>query len=205
MTLTAQSVLADLDAALPRATDLWRGAALRQIVKLFLAGAESFSSEQVALFDEVICRLIKKKLDRVQLAELSNALAGVGNAPPKMLAGLAHNSDIAVSGPVLQQATALSDDEFAEIAENDRGNAAVLAKIAARKELSEAVTDVLLKHGSAAVRRKILDNSQARVSEMGFALLVSSIDGDKSLAAAILARNDMPAELRPFVEAALNP
>lgn len=204
MALTAQSVLADLDAALPQATDSWRGAALRQIVKLFLAGAQAYSGEQVAVFDEVMCRLSKKKLDRAQLTELSATLAGIGNAPPKMLGTLARNSDIAVSGPVLEQATALSDAEFAEIADKDRGNAGVLAKIAARRELSEAVTDVLLKHGNAAVRRKILDNPQARVSEMGFALLVSGINGDKSFAAAIMARQEMPAELRPFVEAALS-
>ena len=204
MALTAQSVLADLDAALPKATDSWRGAALRQIVKLFLAGAESFSGEQVALFDEVMCRLAKKKLDRTQLAELSGKLAGLGNAPPKMLSSLARHSDIAVSGPVLEKATALPDAEVAEIAEKDRGNQNVLAKIALRSELSEAITDVLLKHGNAAVRRKILDNPRAQVSEMGFALLVSGINGDKSFAAAIMARNELPAELRPFVEATLS-
>jgi uncharacterized protein (DUF2336 family) len=204
MALTAQSLLADLDAALPQASDTWRGAALRQMVKLFLAGAESYSGEQVAVFDEVMCRLIKKKLDRTQLTELSNKLAGIGNAPPRMLASLARNSDIAVSGPVLEQAKALPDAEFAEIADKDRGNQNVLAKIAARSELSEPVTDILLKHGNAAVRRKILDNPQAQVSEMGFALLVSGINGDKSFAAAIMARKELPDELRPFVEAALS-
>ena len=205
MALTAQSLLADLDAALPRASDSWRGTVLRQMVKLFLAGADSYSGEQVALFDEVMCRLAKKKLDRVQLAELSNTLAGIGNAPPKLLASLARNSDIAVSGPVLERATALPDAEFAEIAEKDRGNATILAKIAARSELSEEITNVLLKHGNTAIRRKILENPQAKISEMGFAHVVSGINGDKSLASAIIARNDMPEELRPFVEAALSP
>jgi len=205
MALTAQSLLADLDAALPRASDSWRGTALRQMVDLFLAGAPTYSGEQVAVFDEVMCRLIKKRLDRTQLAELSSTLAGIGNAPPKMLANLARNSDLAVSGPVLEQAKALSDEEFAEIAEKDHGNQSVLAKIAARSELSEPITNVLLKHGNAAVRRKVLDNPGAQVSEMGFAHLVSGINGDKSLAAALMAREGLPEELRPFVEAALSP
>ena len=40
---------------------------------------------------------------------------------------------------------------------------------------------------------------------MGFARLVSAINGDRALAAAIAGRPEMPAELRPFVDAALGP
>ncbi len=39
MALTTQSVLSDLDATLPQATDAWRSTALRQIVELFVSGA----------------------------------------------------------------------------------------------------------------------------------------------------------------------
>jgi uncharacterized protein (DUF2336 family) len=202
MALTAQSVLSDLDATLPRASETWRSTALRQIVELFLSGADCYSSEQIALFDEVMGRLIKK-IARARLAELSAALAGVGNAPANVLASLARHADLAVCGPLLERAKALSDTDLIEIADKDRIDPAVLARIAARGELSEPVTDVLLKRGNGAVRRKILDNPKARVSEMGFARLVSAINGDKALAAAIAAHPEMPAELRPFVDAAL--
>ena len=202
MTLTAQSVLSDLDAALPQATDSWRSTALRQIVELFVSGADSYSGEQVAVFDEVMGRLIKK-MDRARLIELSGALAGVGNGPAKVLASLARHVDPAIYGPVLERASALPDTDLIEIADKDRIDPSILAKIAARGELSEPVTEVLLKRGNSAVRRKVLDNPKARVSEMGFARVVSAINGDKTLAAAIAARPEMPAELRPFVDAAL--
>lgn len=203
MALTAQSLLDDLDAALPQATHTWRSTALRQIVELFLSGAESYSGEQIALFDAVIGRLVKN-LDRQRLAELSNALAGVDNAPPKILASLARHPDIAICGPVLERGKPLRDSDLVAIAETDRLDQSVLLKIASRSELSDVVTDALFKRGNAAVRQKILDNPRARISEMGFARLVSALNGDKALAAAIAAREGLPAELKPFLDAALS-
>lgn len=202
MALTAQTLLSDFDASLPQASDSWRHTALRRIVDLFMSGADAYSSEQIALFDEVMTRLIKK-MDRTGLIELSGALASVDRAPAKVLASLARNADAAICGPVLEGARALPDTDLVDIAGKDRIDPTVLARIAARSELSEAVTDILLKRGNAAVCRKVLDNPTARVSEMGFARLVSAINGDKALAAAIAARPEMPAELRPFVDAAL--
>jgi uncharacterized protein (DUF2336 family) len=202
MALTAQSLLSDLDATLPQATETWRSTALGQIMELFVSGADFYSGEQIALFDEVMGRLIKK-MDRARLAELSGALAGVNHAPARVLASLARHADPAVNGPVLERAKALPDADLVEIADKDRIDPSVLTKIAARDELSEAVTDVLLKRGNAAMRRKIIENPKARVSEMGFARVVSAISSDKALAAAIAARPEMPDELRPFVDAAL--
>jgi hypothetical protein len=73
MTQAAQALLADLDTALPQATESWRGTALRRIVDLFLSSAGRYSEDQVALFDAVMCRLMHKDVDRTLLAELSNA------------------------------------------------------------------------------------------------------------------------------------
>ncbi|MFY9693422.1 MAG: hypothetical protein WA776_01570 [Xanthobacteraceae bacterium] len=44
--------------------------------------------------------------------------------------------------------------------------------------------------GQPSIQRKILDNPNARVSEEGFARLVSAVNGDKSFAAAVAARQD---------------
>jgi uncharacterized protein (DUF2336 family) len=202
MAVTAQSLLSDLDARLPQESASWRGTALRQVVALFLSNADAYSGEQIALFDEVMDRLTKK-LDRAQLAELSAALAGVSQAPSKLLASLACHADPAVCGPVLEHWNALPDTAMITIVDKDGADPGTIAKIAARNELSESVTDALIKRGNAAMRRKLLDNPKARLSEMGFARLVSAINGDKALAAAIAARPELPAELRPFVDAAL--
>jgi uncharacterized protein (DUF2336 family) len=204
MALTAQSLLADLDIALPQASTFWRSTALRQIVSLFLSGAALYNREQIALFDEVMCRLIKN-LDRTQFAALSSAMAGADNAPPKILSILARHVDIAVSGPILERAKALPDAELVEIADADRLDQSVLLKIASRGKLSETVTDALLKRGNRVVREKIVANPNARISELGFARLVSAVSGDQELAAAVAARQEVPPELRPFLDATLNP
>jgi uncharacterized protein (DUF2336 family) len=204
MPLTAQSLLDDLDDALPQMSAFWRSTALRQILALFLSGAALYNREQIDLFDEVMCRLIKN-LDRIQFAALSNALAGIDNAPPKILTILAHHVDIAVSGPILERAKTLPDAELVEIAETDRLDQSVLVKIASRNELSETVTDALLKRGNRLVREKIVANPDARISELGFARLISTINGDKQIAAAVAAREEVPPELRPFLDAVLNP
>ncbi len=135
-------------------------------------------------------------MDRLQLAELSDRLAPVANAPVRVLGRLVRHSDVAVSGPILDQAEALPDADLIEIADKDRVDPNLLAKIAARAHLNTAVTDVLIKRGNKAIQRKIIDNPNALVSEEGFARVITALNGDKNLASAIAARNDVPAELR---------
>jgi uncharacterized protein (DUF2336 family) len=110
MSLTPQALLAELDAALPQASESWRGAVLRQIADLFVNGAELYSDQQVALFDAVMGRLIMG-VDRAALAELSSRLAGVANAPVNVVGSLARHLDIAVCGPVLERAEAVPDKD----------------------------------------------------------------------------------------------
>ncbi len=104
---------------------------------------------------------------------------------------------------MLEQAQALADNDLAEIAQSDRTEQNVVMKIAARPQLGEATTDALLKRGLGEIARMIATNPDARVSEAGFARLVSGVNGDKSLAAVLAARPDMPAELQPFLAAVL--
>ncbi len=203
MTLTSQAVLAELDSVLPAKPDSWRDTALHRIVDLFLASAALYGDEQVAVFDEVIVRLMQK-LDRLQLAELSNRLAPVANAPVRVLGRLARHSDIAVCGPILDHAMALPDADLVEIADKDRVDPNLLIKISTRPQLSTTVTDVLLKRGNKALQRKLIDNPNAPISEEGFARVITSLDGDKNLAGAIAARSDVPDELRVWLTKTLS-
>ena len=82
---------------------------------LFLDGAEHFNDEHVALFDDVIGYLIEE-IEAKALAELARRLAPVPNAPHGVVRTLAKNDDIAVAGPVLQQAR-LAEPDLIHIAE----------------------------------------------------------------------------------------
>jgi uncharacterized protein (DUF2336 family) len=202
MTSAAQNLIIELDSVLSRAPAAWRGMTLRRLTDLFLVDAAAYTEDQVAVFDEVICRLIEN-IDRRLLIELSNRLAQVENAPIRVIGTLARHADVQIAGPVLEKSNVLTDADLIEIADKDRSNPALLTAIAARPQLSEAVTDVLIRRGNPAVARKIVGNTDARVSESSFARMVTSIDGDKELANAIAEREDLPAELRPWLDAAL--
>ena len=100
----------------------------------------------------------------------------------------------------LARVASLPDKVLAEAADRDRVDPNILAKIAARPRLGESVTDVLLKRGGLPLQRKILDNPDARISEGGFARVIMGLDGDKELAQAVAARNDLPPELRLWLK-----
>jgi len=98
---------------------------------------------------------------------------------------------------------ALTDCDLVAIAESDRTGSDQLMKIAARPQLSEAVTDALLKRATGAIQLKLVENPNARVSEAGFARMIMGLNGDKVLAQAISMRPDVPQELRLWLSAAL--
>jgi uncharacterized protein (DUF2336 family) len=201
--LTASSLIAELDVSLAEAPAPWRHGVLRQVVDLFLGNAEQYADDHIGVFDDVICRLIHD-IERAPLIELSNRLAPAPRAPVRVVGTLARNRDPAICGPILSQARALPDSDLIEIAGKEQTDIDLLAKIAARAQLSEAVTDVLLKRGHPDIRWAVISNADACISEMGYARLVSGLNGNKKLAAAIAARADVPPELQPFLAAALN-
>jgi uncharacterized protein (DUF2336 family) len=202
MTSAAQPLISELDCVLGRASATWRATTLRRLTDLFLVDAGSYTDEQVAVFDDVIGRLIEK-IDRRTLVELSSRLAQIKNAPVKVVGTLARNVDMSIAGPLLEKSKVLTDADLVEIADKDRRDPALLPTIAARPRLSEAVTDVLIRRGNAALVRKLLDRTDAAISESSFARLVASVETDKELAAAIAKRQDLPAELRPWLDAVL--
>jgi uncharacterized protein (DUF2336 family) len=202
MISAAQPLIVELDSALSRAPAAWRTTTLRRVTDLFLVDAASYTDDQVAVFDDVISHLIEKA-DRKVLVELSNQLAQIKNAPARVVGALARNPDVAIAGPLIEKSTVLTDADLAEIADKDRNHPIVLAMIAARPQLSEALTDVLVRRGNAALARKLIDRTDAPLSESSFARLVTSVQNDKELAQAIAKRQDLPAELRPWLDTAL--
>lgn len=187
---------------LSRAPTAWRNATLRRVTDLFLIDAEAYSGDQVEVFDDVISLLIDK-IDRRALAELASRLAPIKNAPVNVVGTLARHADISVAGPLLEKSSTLTDQDLVEIAEKDRRDPNFFTMIVTRSELSEALTDVLIRRGTRAIQRKIIDNPGARISEASFARLVTTVENDKEFAAAIAKRADLPAELRPWLDAVL--
>jgi len=111
----SQALIAELDSTLQRASSSQQVVMLRRVTDLFINGADAFGDEHVALFNDVIGRLIDKA-DRQALAELSNRLALIGNAPANVVDRLARHEDIAVAGPLLQKSNVVSNQTLIEVA-----------------------------------------------------------------------------------------
>jgi uncharacterized protein (DUF2336 family) len=200
MASAAETLLNDIDKKIADKTNHWRADALRQIIDLFVVGAEGYDIEQTSLFDAVISRLMTKNTDRKLMADVSSRMAAMANAPRGVISILAQHPDSAVCGPILMSANDLAEQTLIAVADRDPPDQKKLYHVASRAHLSEAVTDILIKRGDKAVRRKVLDNPNASITESGFAMLVASMGGDKSVAVAIAARGDLPQELRPWLD-----
>ena len=200
----SQSLIAQLDATLSKASSAQQLTVLRRVTDLFLDRADTYSNDHVAVFDDVIGWLVERveKAERPALAELSGKLAPVGNAPVNVINRLARHDDIAISGPVLQKSNVVTDQALADVA-GAKGEKH-LAVIASRPLISESVTDVLVGRCTAETARKVTGNKGASLSEIGFVKLINRAKTDKALAAAIEGRTDLPPELQPFLQLALS-
>jgi uncharacterized protein (DUF2336 family) len=184
-----RSVMAELDAALQSGSVAKRTALLRRVTDLFLGGADNYSAEQVALFDDVMSRVITRIEARV-LSELSARLAPIANAPVAVIQRLARDDDIVISGPVLQHSERLTDDDLVEIAKSKSQEH--LFKISGRPRLSDGVTDVLVERGDAKVVNEVAANTGARFSKSGFSRLAIFAERDEQLTTTVASRADIP-------------
>ncbi|HEX2655539.1 MAG TPA: DUF2336 domain-containing protein, partial [Xanthobacteraceae bacterium] len=154
-----------------------------------MAGAERYTEDQVALFDEVMYKLATD-LEVRGRTELSNHLAPIDNAPSKVVKALAADDQIAVAAPVLVHSTRLSEADLLQAAVS-KGQQHLLA-ISARQSLSEAVTNVLVERGNQQVVRSVARNNGAKFSTSAFENLVKKSEQDQQLALHVGSRADIP-------------
>lgn len=200
MVPAAQSLMSELDATLNKIPGSRHLVILRRVTDLFLVNTAHYTEEQIAIFDDVISRLIEN-MDTRALIELSVRLSAGGLVPANVAARLSNYDDIAVSGPALEKSGSLSEKTLVEIA--GKKSQKHLAAIAGRSHLSETVTDILVDRGNSVVSQRVTSNLGARISEIGFVKLINRAKTDRDLANAIASRDDLPAELVPFLKLTL--
>jgi Uncharacterised protein conserved in bacteria (DUF2336) len=186
------SLIADLEGAINSGSQDRRVDTLRRVTDLFLVDAERMNEAQIAVFDDVLCHLIKK-IEIKAVAELSARLAPVDNAPIEAIRTLARDNEITVAGPVLASSRRLTTHDLVEIVQT-KSQAHLLA-ISGRSQVEEAVTDQLLQRGDSAVTYKLAENAGARFSETGFTTLATRAETDEVLTKRIGSRLDLPAHV----------
>ncbi len=194
-------MIVELDAAVGRASNSWRSELLRRVTDLLVGDVEKYSDHQIAIFGDIMSCMIENA-ETPALVELSTRLAPLSRVPMNVITSLARNDNMAVAGPILECSSMLSDDTLLDIAMTKWPNQ--LAAVAGREGLTETITDLLIDRGNADVMHKLISNHSARISEVGFVRLIGQAKTDKTIAAAIATRTDLPLELTPFLKLTLS-
>ena len=173
---------------------------LRRVTDLFLKDAERLNEDQIKVFDDVLCLLIRK-IEGGALIELSKRLAPIDKSPIDVIRQLARAEDIEVAGPVLTQSRRLSTNDLIDIAATM--SQAHLLAISGRHQLDASITDVILSRGDEEVVFKLATNSGARFSQTGYGILVKDAAADDRLAETVGLRFDIPPQfLRELLQRA---
>lgn len=185
---TNSAVLTELETSIRSGSAVQNADNLRRITDLFLAGAEHYSEQQVSLFDDIFARLIER-IETRALAELSERLARIENAPPGLTRRLAGDDAIAIAAPVLTQSARLNDSDLAAVARSKRQDH--LLAVSRRETVNPPVTDILIERGNSDVLQSLAGNAGARMSEAGYAQLIERGESDAALLELVASRGDI--------------
>lgn len=184
-----RSLIDELNDVVATGTDQQRLRILERVADLFAAGSRGYSSEQIALFDDVL-RKLSADIEVKARARLARRVARIDNAPPKLVRVLAFDDAIAVAKPVLAHSQQLSDADLIENA-STKSQEHLLA-IAQRLKLSEPVTNVLVERGDNRVVHRVVRNKGARFSLAGYNKLTHLARRSRKLTLALARRSDLP-------------
>jgi uncharacterized protein (DUF2336 family) len=161
---------------------------LRRISDMFVESAGAHSNLENELFGDVMARVVNS-VEEVARVELADKLAPQDLAPHEIIVKLARDSGM-VAKSVLKTSKVLTDADLIEIAsQKSEGH---LVAIAARKGVSEAVTDVLVNKGSDLVLETVAGNLTAHVSTTSFTQMAHRASASQALQTAMVSRKDLP-------------
>jgi uncharacterized protein (DUF2336 family) len=185
------ALIQELDNAVANGTPARRAEILTRITDVFVAGSDSYSTNQIELFDDVFVR-IAAVIELSARTMLAKRLARMPRAPSMISRVLASDDEIDVAGPVLEQCQRL-DNEILIATARTKSQRHLLA-ISRRNSLDEAVTDVLVERGDQPVVLSTASNPAARFSDKGYRTLVKRSVGDDELTTRVALRPDIPRE-----------
>lgn len=194
------ALLPELEQAIQRGSTQKRADMAERITDLFIEAANHFDPQQIALFDQILGRLIEE-IEQRTLARISARIAPFERAPIRVVQRLAGNDDIEVAAPMLRRSPRLADRDLAAIARH-RGTPHLLA-ISERPTIAAPVTDILVVRGDRAVLHAVATNRGAAFSKAGLETLVKRAAGDDQLTETVALRPDIPiGHLRELVRQA---
>ena len=122
MASAQQTLIDDLEHVITDKNIGDRAAMLRRVADLFVVASGKLSDEQVALFDDVMSRLLEE-IETSARAGFGHILATVADAPPRVVRMLALDDAIDVAGPILAHSEQVDELTLVEGAKNQEPSA----------------------------------------------------------------------------------
>jgi uncharacterized protein (DUF2336 family) len=146
------------------------------VTDLFFEQETAINPVENALFGELLAK-VAFDLDQEVRRELSKRFAG-GGAPRSLAVRLAHDEE-GVAAPILRNSRALTDQDLIEVvaAKGDGHRIAVTQ----RPDVSEAVSDALVRHGGDEVVQSLVSNAGARIAGTTFDRIVERAEINEAL------------------------
>ena len=168
-----------------------RTALAETVSDLFASESRVLTARERALMFDILHRIIRDVEMSVR-KRVSSYVAESREAPSE-LASLLANDEIEVAYPVLLKSEVLRDATLVEVIRN-RTLEHQLA-IAIRYEVSEIVSDALVKHGNDSVIKALLENENARISKATMESIVEESRRVDTFREPILHRRELDSEL----------
>jgi uncharacterized protein (DUF2336 family) len=185
------ALLSELDAIDGWPPERWADI-LNQVTKFFLGHADSLTTHQIALFDDVFVRLIDR-VDTQLLTQISRQLTEAKCALPQAARRLALHEDESVSLPILESGS-LTQDLLIEVVQSCSSKQRLA--VALRHDVGRPVSEVLVRCGDQAVHYALAENKGAKLSEESWNRLIKLGESNQGLAQRLGRRRDIPTPLK---------
>ncbi|MEZ5960196.1 MAG: DUF2336 domain-containing protein [Hyphomonadaceae bacterium] len=164
---------------------------LREVTDLFFATSNTRSARESELFDDVL-KLVAAEMQDSVLAELSEVFADAADAPVGLMRDLANHS-FEIAGPVLKRSRALDEQTLLQIVNYQSQHH--IAAVAQREEVSETVSDAIVKFGDDTALDHLIRNDGAKISRASMETAVDRARNNSMLHEGVVKRSDLPLDL----------
>jgi uncharacterized protein (DUF2336 family) len=164
---------------------------LREVTELFFETSGSRNDRESALFDDVL-QLVAAEMQDTVLAELAHRFADADDAPVGLMRDLANHA-FEVAGPILRKSGALDEKTLLQIV-NYQSQQHIKA-VAERDNVSETLSDAIVKFGDDLALDALMRNETAAVSRTSMEAAVDRARRNAILHEAVVERRDLPLDL----------
>jgi len=164
---------------------------LREVTDLFFETSTTRTTRESALFDDVL-KLVAAEMQDGVLAELSEVFADAADAPVGLMRDLANHS-FEIAGPVLKRSRVLDEQTLLQIVNYQSQQH--IAAVAQRPDVSENVSDAIVKFGDDTALDALIRNDGAKISRASMETAVDRARRNALLHEGVVKRSDLPLDL----------